>query len=226
MKSYVILSHRVWNRDLASKLTDHLGRPFHLISQKDELTVNRLRELDPRFIFAAHWSYRIPADIFNEFECIIFHMTDVPYGRGGSPLQNLILRGHRDTVVSGLRCVEEMDAGAVYLKKPLSLHGSAEEIYRRANNVIHEMICEIVLNEPSPQLQEGEVTAFVRRRPEESELPGNASVEQTYDFIRMLDADGYPRAFIRWGDLRLEFCDAEFSGDTVSARVVIRPEDD
>ncbi len=27
-----------------------------------------------------------------KFECVCFHMTDVPYGRGGSPLQNLIIR--------------------------------------------------------------------------------------------------------------------------------------
>jgi methionyl-tRNA formyltransferase len=226
LKRYVVLSHRVWNRELASKLTEHLGVPFHLISKREDLTVEHLRELNPRYVFVAHWSYRIPDVVFNEFECIIFHMTDVPYGRGGSPLQNLILRGHRDTVVSALRCIEEMDAGAVYSKKPLPLHGSAEEIYGRANDVIHEMICDIVLNEPTPQPQEGEVTAFVRRRPEESELPGDASVEDTYDFIRMLDANGYPRAFIQHGGLRIEFCDAEFLGDAVSARVLIRPEGD
>jgi methionyl-tRNA formyltransferase len=53
----------------------------------------------------------------------------LPYGRGGSPLQNLIDLGHKDTFVSALKMTEELDAGAIYLKKPLSLEGLAEEIY-------------------------------------------------------------------------------------------------
>ena len=59
-------------------------------------------------------------------------MTDLPFGRGGSPLQNLITRGISKTKISALRCNEEIDAGPIYLKRPLSLHGSAEEIYQLA----------------------------------------------------------------------------------------------
>ncbi len=56
-------------------------------------------------------------------------MTDLPYGRGGSPLQNLIQRGHTSTMLTALRCGAGLDTGDVYLKQPLSLHGSAEEIF-------------------------------------------------------------------------------------------------
>ena len=51
----------------------------------------------------------IPTEIFTSFECIVFHMTDLPYGRGGSPLQNLIVRGHKKTKVSALKVVKEVD---------------------------------------------------------------------------------------------------------------------
>lgn len=224
--NYVILSHRDWNKNLAQQLAERLGRPFHLINSRDDLTVDRLRAIAPRYVFVAHWSFRIPEEIFNEFECIIFHMTDVPYGRGGSPLQNLILRGHDSTMISGLRCVSEMDAGPVYIKSPLALNGSAEEIYVRANNVIATMICDIVRDEPTPVPQVGEVTPFVRRRPEDSELPANLSPQQTYDFIRMLDAPDYPRAFLRYGNFRLEFSKAELSGETVIATVELRSAED
>ena len=47
-------------------------------------------------------------------------MTDLPYGRGGSPLQNLIVRGHKHTMISAIKCVKELDAGPIYLKKPLT----------------------------------------------------------------------------------------------------------
>jgi hypothetical protein len=56
-------------------------------------------------------------------------MTDVPFGRGGSPLQNLIVRGRRETKLTALRMSREFDAGPVYMKEPLSLEGGAEEIY-------------------------------------------------------------------------------------------------
>lgn len=222
MRNYVILSNREWNKNLAKDLTDRLGLRFDLIDSRSALTVERLSELNPRFVFVAHWSSRIPAEIFDAFECIIFHMTDVPYGRGGSPLQNLILRGHQTTVVSGLRCVEEMDAGPVYLKRPLDLNGSAEEIYVRANEVIREMIIEIVETEPTPVAQVGAVTSFSRRTPEESELPQNLSPKQLYDFIRMLDAPGYPRAFVRHGDFRVELSQAELIDGVLSAKTVFR----
>lgn len=32
-----------------------------------------------------------------------FHMTNFPYGRGGSPLQNLMKRGHHTTTITALR---------------------------------------------------------------------------------------------------------------------------
>ncbi len=86
-------------------------------------------------------------EILKEIECVCFHMTDVPYGRGGSPLQNLIVRGHRETRLTALRMTSELDAGPVYLKRNLSLEGGAEEIYLRASALSAEMIQQIVRDE-------------------------------------------------------------------------------
>jgi methionyl-tRNA formyltransferase len=44
-------------------------------------------------------------------------MTDLPFGRGGSPLQNLISRKIYNTKLSAIRVVKELDAGPVFLKK-------------------------------------------------------------------------------------------------------------
>ena len=75
-------------------------------------------------------------------------MTDLPYGLGGSPLQNLIHRGHTSTMLTALRCSAGLDAGDVYLKQPLSLHGSAEEIFLKADGLIEQMIEHIVIEDP------------------------------------------------------------------------------
>jgi methionyl-tRNA formyltransferase len=144
------------------------------IGTREELSVERLEQLDPTHVFFLHWSWMIPAEIFERWECVVFHMTDLPYGRGGSPLQNLIARGHTDTVMSAIRVVEETDAGPVYMKRPLSLTGSAQEIYERATRLSLEMIADIMRDSPEPEPQVGEPVEFTRRRPEESEVPPNA----------------------------------------------------
>ena len=82
-----------------------------------------------------HWSYIIPKDIFNLFNCVVFHMTDLPFGRGGSPLQNLIIRGYEKTKISALKVTNGIDSGPIYLKKPLSLDGTAYEIMIRASQL-------------------------------------------------------------------------------------------
>ena len=73
-------------------------------------------------------------------------MTDLPYGRGGSPLQNLIVRGHSETKISALKVEKKLDTGDIYLKKNLSLEGSAQKIFQRANTSIIDMIKEIPVN--------------------------------------------------------------------------------
>lgn len=180
-----------------------------LFSEKDELNVEILGEYAPDYIFFPHWSYIIPANIYEKYECIVFHMTDLPFGRGGSPLQNLIVRGITKTKVSAIKVVKELDAGDIYLKKALSLHGRANEIYSRAASIVAEMIEEIIAVKPIPQPQKGEVVSFSRRTPEQSNIGGLDSLEEIYNFIRMLDAPGYPKAFLETENFIVEFHNAE-----------------
>lgn len=201
------------------------GTEIIRVRSEVELLSTMTRVPAPDLVFFPHWSWRIPAEVFHRAECILFHMTDVPYGRGGSPLQNLILRGHEETVVAALGVIGQLDAGPVYLKQPLSLLGTAEEILRRASAVVAEMIVEIAVSRPTPRAQEGTVVQFRRRRREDGNLSHAASLSQVYDFIRMLDADGYPRAFVETTHYRLEFSHAVRCEDAVEARVRIVPLD-
>jgi methionyl-tRNA formyltransferase len=148
-------------------------------------------------------------------------MTDLPYGRGGSPLQNLIVRGISETQLTALRCVAAVDAGPIYIKRPLSLSGTAEDILLRAANLTEEMIEYIVREQPKPTAQIGEVTVFRRRLPEEGSLADLDDLEKIFDYIRMLDADGYPNAFIETAAFRFSFSRASLSSEAVVAEVKI-----
>lgn len=187
-----------------------------------ELSLAALEEVRPSFVFFPHWSWLVPREIHQRFECVIFHMTDVPYGRGGSPLQNLIVRGHSHTVLSALKCVDALDAGPVYLKLPLSLEGTADQILRRAAVVMETMIVSILEKRPQPVPQEGEVVNFKRRIPQDGNLAPLKELSEVNDYIRMLDADDYPHAFVETSDLRFEFTDATQREGYVDAHVRIR----
>jgi methionyl-tRNA formyltransferase len=117
----------------------------------------------------------------------------------------------------------DFDAGPIYLKKDLSLEGTAEEIYLRANYLAAQMIEFIVRESPVPVDQTGEVVVFRRRQPEESEIPDATSPTTLYDFIRMLDAEGYPRAFINHKGFRYEFSRANLHDGRITAEVKITP---
>lgn len=226
--NYVLATSREWNEPLAKQLEEKTGHAFHLITQTEELTYERLLAINPRYVFFPHWSHIIPKEIHEAFECVIFHMTDLPYGRGGSPLQNLILRGHQETRISALRCVAELDAGPIYMKQPSSLEGSAYEIFLRAADLVQKMIEEIVRTEPLPKPQDGEPTVFRRRTPEQSNLreANLLTLKDLFDFIRMLDAPTYPLAYIEHGDFLLEFSHAQLLNNSIEARVTIRRKDD
>lgn len=221
--TYLVATIKPWHVSAYQRRTPDFPGDWRIISEREELTVSNLESIGPRYVFFPHWSWKVPDEILKAAECVCFHMTDLPYGRGGSPLQNLILRGHGDTMVTALRMTSTLDEGAVYIKRPLSLEGRAQDIYERSADVIFDMISEIVETEPRPVEQEGEATIFDRRKPEQSLLPQEGGLRLLYDHIRMLDAETYPRAFLESGDYRLEFSDAELSDeDELVARVRIR----
>jgi methionyl-tRNA formyltransferase len=179
--------------------------PGEWLEVRDEqLTAELLAEVEPRYVFFPHWSQIVPPDVLDRWECVCFHSTPLPYGRGGSPVQNMIARGHSETAVTALRMVAEVDAGPVYMSERVSLLGGGDEVFLRIGRAIAAMIPRIAATEPDPAPQEGDVVQFRRRNPDQSRLPEDGSLEALFDFIRMLDASGYPAAFAEAGPWRLE----------------------
>jgi len=219
--NYVVAGAKPWNRRVFDEVIARYPGVWHFIGQPDGLAPDRIASFAPRYIFFLHWSWKVSSEIINNYECVCFHMTDVPYGRGGSPLQNLIVRGHRNTKLTALRMVEDFDAGPVYLKKDLCLEGNAEEIYIRASYLSAQMIRHIIEEQPEPRSQVGEPIIFKRRKPHESRIPELPTLQALHDFVRMLDAEGYPRAFLEHAGFRYEFSRAALYDGHVVADVQI-----
>jgi methionyl-tRNA formyltransferase len=145
MDTYIILSEKSWHKPLYESLRKKLDTfRWVLIDNREEFSLEKLDSLKPKKVFIPHWSYIIPSEIYEKYTCVVFHETDLPYGRGGSPIQNLIARGLEHTKISALKAGKGLDTGPVYLKKDLNLNGTTKEIFLRCSNIIEEMIEEII----------------------------------------------------------------------------------
>lgn len=135
-------------------------------------------------------------------------------------MQNLIVRGYTRTKLSAIRVDAGLDTGDIYGKEELELYGTADEILRRASHIIFtRMIPRILEENPEPVPQEGEPVIFKRRKPEEGRLLPEMDEKTIYDYIRMLDGEGYPNAYMEMGDYRLRFYGASYENGTVQAKV-------
>lgn len=225
-KTYIVVTIRKWHIEAFHQRIQYYPGDWYLITEEKELTAEKLADLQPDYIFFPHWCSKVPEDILEIAPCICFHETDLPYGRGGSPIQNLIQLGHTETVISALRMTRDLDAGPVYLKEPLSLEGSAEDIFYRSADSVAHMIETIITTQPTAEAQEGNVVNFKRRTPKQSEVDFSGdSAQVIYNHIRMLDAEGYPHAYFDIGDWRLEFSRAQLGKEykeSVEAKVILR----
>lgn len=221
MVNYILLSEKSWHKELFEQLTERKEEAWHLISSKADFNFNTLRKIQPCKIFIPHWSYIIPAEIYESYDCIVFHMTDLPYGRGGSPLQNLIVRGKDQTKISALKAGRGIDTGDIYTKKTMQLNGTATDILLRSVPLIRKMIVDIIDDELVPNPQEGEVVEFKRRTPAESDITGIKTLNKLYDHIRMLDGEAYPNAFIENEHIKIEFFNAHKNEIEIIAHVRI-----
>lgn len=102
--NYIIFTIKEWNLQEATylrKLYPQYG--FFIFSQPEEMDERIIEGIKPRYIFFPHWSWIIPSVVLERWECVIFHLGDVPHGRGGSPLQNHIQRKIYNTTISAIR---------------------------------------------------------------------------------------------------------------------------
>lgn len=224
MAYYVIATVKSWNIRNAQKLIENnTDDTFDLITDKEQLNSEYLEISKPEYIFFPHWSWIIPKDIYTKYDCVVFHMTDLPFGRGGSPLQNLIERGIYDTKISAIKVCEGLDTGPVYFKEPVNISkGNADEILSNISDIVFQrMIPRFLHTGLTPVEQSGSVVTFRRRTPEQSELQLDATLREVYDHIRMLDGEGYPPAFIRYGNKKIYFSNAGFNDGELTAKVKI-----
>ena len=184
---------------------------IRIINKKKDLNFEILNKYKPEFIFFVHWNWKVPQEIHHDFNCVLFHTAPLPYGRGGTPIQNLIIRGYTKSPVYVLKMIEEIDAGPIFDFEEISLKGKLSEIFARLNFAINNLIRKLITNKVLPREQIGDPYIFDRLTEKDNEIPTNLNILEIYDRIRMLDDDSYPNAYIKFGKLKIEFFNASIN---------------
>jgi methionyl-tRNA formyltransferase len=211
---YVICAYRDYGIMLYENLKEKFN--FTLIKSKKELSYNKIQKINPSIIFFPDWSWKVPEKIVKNFKCVCFHEAPLPKFRGGSPLQNQIIRGKTMTKTTAFIMNEEIDAGNIILQKDLSLKGSIQDIYSRMYKNDYSLILKIIKGQYQERKQSGKPTFFKRRKPKDSELKNlNYSKKYLYNFIRMLE-DPYPNAYVKLGKQKIIFEKAFYNNNKLT----------
>lgn len=187
------------------------------ISLEKDLTPELILDFQPDFVFFTHWNWKVSERIHENNKCVVFHTAPLPYGRGGSPIQNLIINGFDMSPVCAIKMTSDLDAGPIYASLDISLEGDLGSIFSRISDAINALIFEIVTNNPVPIAQSGKSHTFKRLGEKDNEIPLGMSLKKIYDQVRMLDHEDYPSAYINYGDVRLEFSNAQFNNRSEGA---------
>ena len=192
------------------------------IKNESDFTTTKIKDFNPDLIFFPHWSFIVSSEIYLNFKCILFHTAPLPFGRGGSPIQNLIKLGYKSSPVCALKMIEGIDAGPIYGRKMISLEGSLKNILERLNAVVNEFIKEFINYLPSPKEQEGEVFNFKRLNKSNNLIPINSTLKDIFDRIRMLDDESYPSAYLQYGNIKIEFNEAKLKSGKIICKADIQ----
>ena len=221
MINYVVASSKDWFQE-HPKTRQYSSLNIVEIKTKNELNLELLEKINPRYIFFPHWNWKVDSEIFERYECVVFHTAPLPFGRGGSPIQNLILRNIEKTPVCALRMTEILDGGPIYDSIKVTLDGTITEIFSKIAVCVEKLIIKICQENIEPIDQSGTVVSFNRLTYADNELKSEYSIKELYDRIRMVDGLDYQRAYLNFGKNKIEFTEAHLDKNCLIAKIKIQ----
>lgn len=130
---------------------------------------------------------------------VIVHPSNLPIGRGFSPLAWQILEGKNIVPVTLFEATECVDEGDIYLSDVIRLNGTElnDEIKEKQGIVTIDLCLKYVklFGTHVPIKQKGEATYFMKRGPLDSQLDPNKTIAEQFNLLRIVDNKRYPAFF-------------------------------
>lgn len=130
---------------------------------------------------------------------IVVHASDLPKGKGFTPLKWQILEGKNDIPLTLFEAVEDCDAGPYYFKDIIHFEGYEllEEMQDIMARKIIDMCCRFISehSDLKPIEQIGESTYYRRFRKEDDYLNVNMTIKEIFPRLRIADFERFPLIF-------------------------------
>ena len=119
--------------------------------------------------------------------------------------------------------------------EPLFKEQTPTFLCKKKNKCLHEKdikYCQICLkcnlklikickSNPLPLPQKGNILSFRRLSYADNELLESHSIKELYDRIRMVDGEDYQKAYMKFGDYKIEFSDSRVVNNELLAKIRI-----
>ena len=130
---------------------------------------------------------------------LVVHASDLPLGKGFSPLAYQIAQGKNTIPLTMIEAVEAVDAGDIYMQRFVYYYG--HELLDELRIGMAAKIAEMVLDYSAqpyqflPRAQIGEGSWYPRRTVADDELDPELSVVAQFNKLRVVDNQSYPAWF-------------------------------
>ena len=132
---------------------------------------------------------------------LVVHESNLPEGRGFSPLTWQILEGKNEIPICLIEMAEEVDAGSIIFKDLYVAQGLEllDELRLGQAQKTFELCTKYLQSENIPMgvPQEGIPTFYRRRKAEDSEIDPHLSINELFNLFRVVDNQKYPAFFYK-----------------------------
>ena len=203
MIKIVCIGYRSWAISIYSELKKNKNYKV-LIFKKKKIDLKKIDKFNPEYILFYGWSWLVPKTLINAYKCIMLHPSKLPKFKGGSPLQNQIIRNIKKSHLTLFRMNEKIDSGNIIASKKISLLGNIQEIFDRMTKIGILLTKKMLETKYKDKKQTKSIQKIYKRfLPKDSEITikdlQNKNSNYLYNKIRML-SDPYPNAFIKLKD--------------------------
>ncbi len=159
---------------------------------------DRLRRGDAAFFLS--YDRIVPASVMRQHQHnLIVHESDLPKGRGWSPLTWQILEGKKRIPIVLFEAGLKVDSGPVYFKEWMVFEGHelVDELRRKQAEATIRLIKKFFSTYPprTTKKQRGRPTYYHQRTPADSEVNTTSTLKEIFNLLRVSDNERYPVFF-------------------------------
>jgi methionyl-tRNA formyltransferase len=153
-----------------------------------------------KFLILVSVSEIFPTELISLYDqTFVIHGSNLPKGRGWSPIVWELLSGETTFTMSLIEAAHPVDSGKIWRKLEFEIPKSSlfEEIQKLIGDATVNLIEDLLLTHESivPVSQSGSISQYPRRSPSDSELDPKQSLESNFDLLRVSDPNRYPAHF-------------------------------